>query len=316
LSVDNIIPKYESARCRGALLHRHTNPNKQLKSKATALTLTPDVQPEFQTSRPLKVTVIITATMFAKTVQRLKLLWSTTPASNFEQQLNKAQPAETPWDADTYVCAGVNIEFGKSLYCLSQPKDGLWVCHCGHENALMRVQGPHPFKFLTCGACDNVMCKRCPTTAILTRVSDKDLSDQAGPWSKGKLVRCCRICQYCGLSHRAVQRGGALVFQDTPCRCGHRALKTNQPYHIGSVEKYRMDPARQAVALSIKRRGVISQDMTPITRSQNCEPVATPHPSSTPVQPRARTQPLEHYPVKHADPALKRRRAIRRRPAD
>ena len=305
--------------------HRHTNPKPQWKSKVTAFTRPPTELSNFER---FKIHGQKHIGMFAKTVQRLKLLWSTTAASDFIQQLDQAQPAEISWDTNTYVCAGANVEFGKSIYGLSQPKDGLWACHCGFENFLKHVQGPHPFKYLTCGACEHIMCKYCTTTAILTRVGNEEISGEANTWAKGKEVRCCRICQYCGLSHRAVRQGGAFVFPDTPCRCGHWPSKTDQPYHIGSVENYRMDPARQAVALSLKRREIISQDLTPINRSQTCAPMRKPLPLSTcvpkrkPLPPSAcahvidRNELLAQEVTACADPALKRRGAIRRRPAD
>lgn len=114
-----------------------------------------------------------------------------------EQQLNYAQPAKSARSPGvTPYSAGADYDYVRSMKICT---DGLWLCCCGTENGLVHWTGAFPFKYLKCGECEHVLCRKCLTTDVLT------------PWKEGMKekvddngLRLARVCPSCGLSHRAV----------------------------------------------------------------------------------------------------------------
>lgn len=174
---------------------------------------------------------------------------------SLEIQLETAERAEN-WDPRSISYYGV--EFPRLAWSVPEAPDGLWRCHCGTENPLVHYKGAFPFKYLTCGCCDHVICERCDTTEILTKVSSTP-STQSTPssnQSRHKLLkeesRCLTVCQACGLSHREqLENGQALVPHH--CACGSEFKGSEPQYFIGSAYEWRRDPAARAVSLSVQR---------------------------------------------------------------
>jgi hypothetical protein len=166
-----------------------------------------------------------------------------------QRELDTAMPAEKTW------CYADFLEFSAediAYLCLAQQSsDGLWICCCGHENPLTHFQGQSPFKHLTCGNCDHILCAGCSTTDILTMISSKCVEPMTTARSgkaSGEAVRHCSVCTRCGLSHRATMDGRHLIYHEDSCPCGEVWTKALH-YFIGAVDGWRKDPGGQAVAL-------------------------------------------------------------------
>jgi hypothetical protein len=171
------------------------------------------------------------------------------PQESLETQLANAQPVE---HADPEHDPDIQFAF---LPRLLETNDGMWRCHFGHENPLTHFKGAYPFKYLTCGVCDHVICNRCESTEVITK-------DQAIPAEvdSRRLVKSSQtqelpyfsVCKHCGLSHRATLRRRHIDFFKR-CECGHESEGDEVYGFIGSSREWRKDPAARAVALLLQR---------------------------------------------------------------
>jgi hypothetical protein len=165
-------------------------------------------------------------------------------------QSKDSQRAEQKWRLSQYIEAGAEFPY----LCATGDKqgDGLWVCHCRHENQLVHYAGPHPFNSLRCGKCEHILCESCPTSAILTPL--KQVTAESLIPRGREPTSFCWVCQHCGLSHRATVSESA-----SQCKCGHSLKDCSQGYLIGSIVEYRRDPEGTAVTLSLQRRHTAAQ---------------------------------------------------------
>ncbi|KAH7077159.1 hypothetical protein FB567DRAFT_552705 [Paraphoma chrysanthemicola] len=170
-----------------------------------------------------------------------------------EEQLNHAPPAEPKWNQNDYWDGGGDFP---NTYTFADPADGVMVCCNGHETPLTHFQGRHPFKIVKCSTfdCQHILCKQCRTTEILTPISSENMyaiQNQRRDSASAE-VRLCRICQKCGLSHRATYDGNSIWFPPL-CACGVPSSSSDVLYFIGSVDAYRRDPQGRAVELTLER---------------------------------------------------------------
>jgi hypothetical protein len=165
-------------------------------------------------------------------------------------QSKDSQRAEQKWRLSQYIEAGAEFPY----LCATGDKqgDGLWVCHCRHENQLVHYAGPRPFNYLRCGKCEHILCESCPTSAILTPL--KQVTSESLIPRGREPTSFCWVCQHCGLSHRATISQSA-----SQCECGHSLKDCSQGYLIGSIVEYRRDPEGTAVTLSLQRRHTAAQ---------------------------------------------------------
>jgi hypothetical protein len=161
------------------------------------------------------------------------------------------QRAEKAWRLSQYVEAGA--EYPNLRLTGDKQADGLWVCHCRHENKLIHYAGPHPFKHLRCGKCEHIMCEFCPTSAIMTPLKQVTANTLKLPDSQPMFAW---VCQHCGLSHRATASECA-----THCACGYSLKDCSRGYHIGSIVGYRRDPEGTAVTLSLQGRHTATKNL-------------------------------------------------------
>ncbi|KAF1920118.1 hypothetical protein BDU57DRAFT_3801 [Ampelomyces quisqualis] len=163
--------------------------------------------------------------------------------------IRRAERVEREWDfadcADTDVASParfLNLRYG----------DGIFLCcRCSHENSLLHIQGPFPLRHLNCGQCDHILCGSCHSTEILTPASQADPSAASQRSdATDRLLRNCRVCPQCGLSHRTDARGDCAL---EICQCGC-PVKLGSHYHIGSVEQWQRDPIASAQNLRDRRR--------------------------------------------------------------
>jgi hypothetical protein len=180
---------------------------------------------------------------FSRVVQAMKSLLPTAkPPLPLQENLDRAQPAESAWDHHDYA----DDHETRCLYSHAEPRDGLWrCCNCLHENEVTHFRGPHPFKIVEC-PCAHTLCTTCCTTEILTPVRSMatEVFERRSRTVFNGEVLYCRVCP-CGLTHRAVRNGNSLDCQDEPCDCGEPVDAGNY-YFIGSVHEYRRDPLRRA----------------------------------------------------------------------
>jgi hypothetical protein len=178
---------------------------------------------------------------FSRVVQAMKSLLPTAkPPLPLQENLDRAQPAESAWDHHDYA----DDHETRCLYSHAEPRDGLWrCCNCLHENEVTHFRGPHPFKIVEC-PCAHTLCTTCCTTEILTPVRSMatEVFERRSRTVFNGEVLYCRVCP-CGLTHRAVRNGNSLDCQDEPCDCGEPVDAGNY-YFIGSVHEYRRDPLR------------------------------------------------------------------------
>ncbi|KAF1845796.1 uncharacterized protein K460DRAFT_115288 [Cucurbitaria berberidis CBS 394.84] len=141
--------------------------------------------------------------------------------------------------------------------------DGLWKCCRGHEQELIHWKGEHPFKRLRCNTCEHILCHRCESTTVLTRMEGDtvlpyEYHEVSGPISYGQ------ICSNCGLTHRARgvqitvdtaanERVSNMTFANVVCVCGHRADNTWLHFWIGPIYEYRRNPHDAFASLSRQR---------------------------------------------------------------
>jgi hypothetical protein len=183
--------------------------------------------------------------------------------------IEEPQPVEDVWRLSQYFNAGV--EFPNLSAIGDRQLDGLWVCHCGHENQLVHLTGAHPFQYLKCGRCEHILCKSCPTSEILTPITSVATEASTSRLQKSTHLAYCSVCLHCGLSHRATMSGGCLVFSVSQCTCGHPVEDSTFGYYIGSVQEYRRDPEGTAVALSRQRHHAAT--LAYMARLETTEPV-------------------------------------------
>jgi hypothetical protein len=180
---------------------------------------------------------------FSRVVQAMKSLLPTAkPPLPLQENLDRAQPAESAWDHHDYADGHET----RCLYSHAEPRDGLWrCCNCLHEHEVTHFRGPHPFKIVEC-PCAHTLCTTCCTTEILTPVRSMatEVFERRSRTVFNGEVLYCRVCP-CGLTHRAVRNGNSLDCQDEPCDCGEPVDAGNY-YFIGSVHEYRRDPLRRA----------------------------------------------------------------------
>jgi hypothetical protein len=82
--------------------------------------------------------------------------------------VEEPRPVEEAWHFSQYLEEGV--DFPNLCATGERQLDGLWVCHCGHENQLVHLTGAHPFHYLTCGRCEHILYQLCQTSEILTSI--------------------------------------------------------------------------------------------------------------------------------------------------
>jgi hypothetical protein len=215
---------------------------------------------------------------FRKAVRRINIFRSATapPQQTLQTRLEDAKRAEKDWRTSTYFEVGVEYPHLHSL-CDSQI-DGLWVCHCGHENQLIHYTGDHPFKILTCGRCDHTFCDQCQTSEILTRIPTNPTEVYNERFHIHSEMPYCIVCETCGLSHRAKMMGGCIDFSIDRCACGNPVEGDKFGYFIGSVYEYRKDPEGTAVMLSLRRHHTAASEAPNACESHN---VAGPMPAAT-----------------------------------
>jgi hypothetical protein len=181
-----------------------------------------------------------------------KISGSQVPIISLQTELKNAKPVEGAWRASQYHEIGAEFPFLNSVN--NQQIDGLWICHCGHENQLTHVTGKYPFGYLKCGRCSHVLCNHCQTSEILTHIPIKVTELFQPRFHEGKELAYCAVCQHCGLSHRATMSGGCLDFSVVWCSdCKNRVKAGNSGYYIGSMVDFRRDPEGTAVALRLQR---------------------------------------------------------------
>ncbi|KAH7077158.1 hypothetical protein FB567DRAFT_582927 [Paraphoma chrysanthemicola] len=167
-----------------------------------------------------------------------------------QRRLDRAMRMEKPWNIDDYIAAGVeNAHICKA----QQYGDGLWLCHCGHENVLMYFRGEFPFKHLKCGRCNHVICDKCHTTDILMPYRSEHAASLAAI-NTSRRPQVCRVCAECGLTHRGSIRDGRIYYYHSTCPCGQPVRRDGLRYIVGSVTSWRVDPAGCAVRLFKQRR--------------------------------------------------------------
>jgi hypothetical protein len=187
----------------------------------------------------------------AKAIRRIIML-QLRPGSqeeSLETQLANAQPVEH--EAPEYD-PEVQFTFLSRLY---ETNHGMWRCHFGHENSLVHFKGAYPFKYLTCGVCDHIICDRCESTEILTKdeafPAELD-SERLSTGLQSQELPYFSVCKHCGLSHRATLRKGHIDFFKR-CECGREPEGDEVFGFIGSSHEWRKDPAARAVALLLQR---------------------------------------------------------------
>ncbi|KAH7072875.1 hypothetical protein BKA63DRAFT_576859 [Paraphoma chrysanthemicola] len=170
-----------------------------------------------------------------------------------EERLDRALPAEPKWSQKDYYDGGGDF---RNTYTYADPADGVMVCCNGHETPLTHFNGQHPFKIVKCSTfrCEHILCKQCRTTEILTPISSAEMYaiQHQRRDSESTEVRFCRICQNCGLSHRASYYGNSTSFPHL-CACGVPSFSSEVLYFIGSVDAYHRDPQGRAVQLTLER---------------------------------------------------------------
>jgi hypothetical protein len=135
------------------------------------------------------------------------------------------------------------------------PADGVWIClSCRFENLLIHYRGSHPFKHLTCGACDAVFSQKCKSSNILKADGGLscDVFAAGGELQSGCELRAGSVCPTCGLTHRAVVKKGSVSF-DAMCPCGSASYEEWVRFSIGSPKDYRRDPATLGQVLLLQR---------------------------------------------------------------
>ncbi|KAJ4321792.1 hypothetical protein N0V94_002759 [Neodidymelliopsis sp. IMI 364377] len=167
-------------------------------------------------------------------------------ASKLEQYLNAAKPAENREESFYPEVAADMAANSSSEYqnlAVLDETDGVWVCCCGNETPLVHYLGKFPFKHLTCGKCEKVICEKCVTTEILEL--------QRGPLEIGEVVRpgwevrICYSCAACGLTHRGVVYNEQMIAPDQCC-CGDLCGPGWLMYRIGPPDGYWHNPAKTA----------------------------------------------------------------------
>lgn len=179
-----------------------------------------------------------------------------TPAQ-VEHLLRTAKPAER---CDSYFPPGAGAEEVEFPHLFKdERRHGIWVCCCGHDNQLVHFEGPHPFKKLTCGDCDKILCKNCLTTDIVIPLKDADqatIAKQDMSKLRGLAEKLFQICPDCGLSTCAQIRnpdhhGERLCWvpvashsHSEMCPCGASAKSNWLKFVIGDPSTYRSNPAK------------------------------------------------------------------------
>ena len=141
--------------------------------------------------------------------------------------------------------------------------DGLWKCCRGHEQELIHWKGDHPFKRLKCNSCEHILCHRCESTTVLTRLKRGLVLPDKCHETSG-LVSYGQICPSCGLTHRArsvqATRDNAtndsvsdMTFDNFLCVCGRLSDNTWLRFWIGPIYEYRRNPHEAFASLSRQR---------------------------------------------------------------
>lgn len=177
------------------------------------------------------------------------------PIRSLQSELAHAKPVNENWRYTTHLDVEAEYPHIPTQHQeKAQRVDGLWVCHCGHENELQHYAGQYPFKKLVCEneKCRHMFCDRCPASEILTRITVEPTEVFSLRFQRAQNESYCSIYTHCGLSHRANMSGGCLDFSGR-CRCGHKEKDGARAFYIGSSYEYRRNPEEKAQALRIQR---------------------------------------------------------------
>jgi hypothetical protein len=173
-----------------------------------------------------------------------------TEVDGLQKVFDSATPADHPVYPRSYL--------GPDIF------DGVWICCRGHENTLVHLTGPHPFKHLKCRFCEHVICPKDSTSEILTPISSMTMEPFQGRFTAQKKApeypwlsrepRYCLVCRSCGLTHRGTIVSSRIEFRTAPCVCGQEPDEEGMYFFIGSGEEYRRDPQGKTVEVTLNRR--------------------------------------------------------------
>ncbi|KAF3005799.1 hypothetical protein E8E13_007753 [Curvularia kusanoi] len=194
---------------------------------------------------------------FSKFFGKKTLEVSKLTVADVERLMHKAEVAEDRKIPEAFLGAGTELHYGP--VDRSEWRDGVWMCCHKHENFLQHYKGAFPFKHLTCGTCNHVLCKECETTEVILPLQggNHEMNDD------GSEPRFFQVCPSCGLSHRAENRRNhgrkKLTWmtetedsQSTPCPCGTISQTRWGKYEIGLPWSFRLDPVQSAHNASMR----------------------------------------------------------------
>ncbi|KAF1993061.1 hypothetical protein P154DRAFT_540712 [Amniculicola lignicola CBS 123094] len=131
---------------------------------------------------------------------------------------------------------------------LQMNADGIWHCgNCSHENALLKLNCPHPFGYLRCGKCDKIWDPSHVTSGVLHPLpgSPRESRRNSG-----------YVCNTCGLSHFIDPQ----LVPYKSCVCGAECSERWPRFRVGSGSDYRDGDPNATFVPALERK--IQQSMT------------------------------------------------------